>query len=212
MSAPVRLAPTRTNLLRARRRLARVERGAAILRRKREALAAALFALARPAADARVRVLERSRRAYAALLRALAVHGETGLRALSWPGREVRVGLRPTQVWGVPVAEIAVMPRLRRSLGARGTTPGSAGPAAAEAAADFERLVEELLEQAPRELTLRRMAQALSRTSRQIHMLEQRVAPPLREQIAAVQRALEEREREEQRRLRRLVSKRGRRR
>ena len=45
---------------------------------------------------------------------------------------------------------------------------------------------------------------ALARTSRQLHTLEHKVAPALRDRIAAIGRALDEREREEHTRLRQL--------
>ena len=57
---------------------------------------------------------------------------------------------------------------------------------------------------AARELHVRALGQALARTSRQLHTLEQRVAPALRARIAAIGRALDEREREEHTRLRQL--------
>src|SRR3990172_492949 len=77
------IALTRLNLLRAVRRLIRIEKGVELLRRKREALVAEFFQAARPAADARAGIADRARRAYPALLRALALHGSSGLRAMA---------------------------------------------------------------------------------------------------------------------------------
>jgi len=204
-----RVAPTRMNLLRAARRLARVRKGVELLRRKREALVTELFKLARPAADARVRIDTETRRAYPALLRALSMHGRAALRALGWPGREVNVEMEAGSVWGIAVATIIHKPPLARTLAARGTAPGSTGPAAAEAAARFEALAELLLEAAPREMLLRRLGQALAQTSRQVNTLEQRLAPGLEGQMTQVRRTLEEREREERLRLRHLLRRRG---
>lgn len=210
MSAAGRMAPTRMNLLRASRRLDRVRRGVALLRRKREALVSELFQLARPAADARVRIDAETRRAYPALLRALAVQGRAALRHLGWPGREVQVDMEAGSVWGIAVARIVRRPPLGRTLPARGTAPGSTGPAAAEAAARFEALTDLLLEAAPQEMLLRRLGQALAQTSRQVNTLERRLAPGLEGQMGDVRRALEEREREERLRLRHLLGRRER--
>lgn len=203
MSA-ARVAPTRMNLLRAGRRLARVTKGVELLRRKREALVSELFRLARPAADARARVEAEARRAYPALWRALAVHGGTGLAALAWPAREVAVDVTPGLVWGVAVSRIDQRPPAVRTLPARGTPPVAVGPAAVEAASRFEALTDLLLEAAPREMLLRRLGEALAQTSRQVNTLERRLAPTLSSQIATVRRTLEEREREEHRRLKHL--------
>jgi V/A-type H+-transporting ATPase subunit D len=199
-----RLAPTRLNLVRAERRLGRVRKGAALLRRKREALVTELFRLARPAADARRQIEEGSRRGYDRLLSALALHGRAGLRALAWPERDVRVEIESSQVWGVPVATIVSRPPLTRTIGARGNAPGVAGPTTVGAAVEFERLAELLLDAATREMLIRRLGEALSQASRQVHTLERRVAPGLIGQMGTVRRTLEEREREEHLRLKHL--------
>lgn len=77
-------------------------------------------------------------------------------------------------------------------------------PAAAGAAVQFDTLVDLLLDAAPREMLLRRLGDALAQTSRQVNTLERRLAPSLVAQIAAVRRTLDEREREEHLRLKRL--------
>jgi V/A-type H+-transporting ATPase subunit D len=199
-----RLAPTRLNLIRAERRLERVRKGSALLRRKREALVGELFKLARPAADARQQIEEGARRGYARLLSALAIHGHAGLRAMAWPARDLRVEIRSAQVWGVPVANIESWPPLTRTIGARGAAPGAAGPTTIGAALEFERLTELLLDAATREMLIRRLGEALAQASRQVHTLERRVAPSLVGQMGSVRRTLEEREREEHLRLKHL--------
>ncbi len=205
MSAASGLAPTRMNLLRAARRLDRVTRGALLLRRKREALVTELFRLARPAADARAQIVERTRRAYPALLGALAQHGRGGLRAMAWPAREITVDIRAGSVWGIAVSSIERRPRLARTPAARGTAPALTGVAAARATGEFEQLAELLLDAAPREMLMRRLGEALAQTSRQVHTLEQRIAPGLRAQMTTVRRTLDEREREERLRLKHLL-------
>lgn len=198
-------APTRMNLLRALKRLERVRKGVHLLRRKREALVAELFRLARPASDAREQIVARARRAYPALLGALALHGRSGLRALGWPTREVAVRVDGVSLWGIPVTRIVARTPVARSLAARGTAPGSTGPAVALATTEFEALVDLLLDAAPREMLLRRLGQAVAQASRQVNALERRLAPGLAADVTRVRRTLEEREREERMRLKRLV-------
>lgn len=199
-----RLAPTRLNLIRAERRLERVERGAALLRRKREALVTELFRLARPAAGARQQIDDAARQGYARLLAALQLRGRPGLRALGWPERSLQVEIRAAQVWGVPVANITSRPPLVRSVAARGVSPSSGGPSVSATAVEFERLAEMLLDAATREMLIRRLGEALARASRQVHTLERRVSPGLKGQMSRVRRTLEEREREEHLRLKHL--------
>jgi V/A-type H+-transporting ATPase subunit D len=208
MSGPGRMAPTRMNLVRAARRLEQVGKGVSLLRRKREALVGELFKLARPAAGARAEIERATERAYPALLGALAAHGRAGLAALSWPARDVAIEIEPGSVWGIPVSTIVRRPPLARTLAARGTAPGTTGPATVRAATEFERLTELLLDAAPREMLIRRLGEALSQTSRQVNMLERRVAPELRRDMAGVRRTLDEREREERLRLKHLLRRR----
>lgn len=204
-----RAAPTRAELLRSRRLLARVDKGAALLRRKREALVRELFPLAQPAADARRVIGDAAAAAYRAELDALAIDGAGAVAATGWPSRELVVDVEVTRVWGVTVPRLAELPVWDRGLAARGTAPGATGPALFEAANRFERLAAVLLDAASRELHVRSLGQALARTSRQLHTLEQRVAPALRDRIAAIGRALDEREREEHTRLRQLRGRAG---
>lgn len=201
-------APTRSNLLRARARLERVRKGTELLTRKRRALVSELLDLAEPAADARARVAERAVSAYASLLRALAADGAPGLRTTGRPARRIDVEIRERKTWGVDVAEISSRTPVARSVPARQTSPGSAGPGGVQAAEEFEALVELLLDAASREMHIRRLAGALARTSRQVRALERRVGPDLEARIERMSRVLDEREREEHTRLKRLLSRR----
>lgn len=201
-----RTPSTRMNLLLAARRLDRVTRGVALLRRKREALVTELFGLARPAADARAEIGKATRAAYPALLAAFALHGRSGLRALGWPARDLTVEVEPGAIWGIAVSRITARPPLVRTLAARAAAPGLTGPGAAAATVKFERLADLLLDAAPREMLIRRLGEALAQTSRQVNTLERRLAPALGAQVTRIRRALDEREREERLRLKHLKS------
>lgn len=199
---PARVHATRLELLRARRRLERSARGAALLRRKRERLVAELFRLAHPAEDARGRIAAAAQAAYPALLSALAARGLAGVRVTGWPIPEQPLEMEAGSVWGIPTAKILTRAPLQRRPEARGTAPAEAGPETVLAADAFERLAELLLEAAPHEMLLQRLGAALARTSRQVQTLERRVAPHLRAEIGRVREVMEEREREEWLRLR----------
>jgi V/A-type H+-transporting ATPase subunit D len=205
-----RIAATRSNLLRARDRLARVRKGATVVRKKRQALVGELFRLARPALSAREEIASRADAAYARLGEALAIQGRDALRALGWPERRILVDVRPAQIWGVAVADIALAEPVRRTIDARGAPPSSTGPTAEQAAHELEALVELLIAAAPRELRVARLAAAVAQTSRHLQVLEQRLEPHLLAQIALLARTLEEREREAHLVLKRLQRQRGR--
>ena len=183
------------------RRLERISKGASLLRRKREALVSEIVRLARPAVDARALIGEAAARAYPVLLRALTQEGSTGLRAIAWPPRELQLEMSASQVWGIPATSVALREPLKRTLEARGMAPSGVDPGTAASATAFETLAELLLDAAARELLLQRLGLALTRTSRQVNTLEQRVAPQLAHAVLRVRRNLEEREREEHTRL-----------
>lgn len=206
MIALRRTPATRHALLRVGRRLERVRSATELLRRKRSALVNELFLTARPVLDAREAIASQATLAYTALLYAQADRGPQLLHALSLPARELRVELRPTETWGLPGAEISAREPVRRSAAERSPATGAAGPAAVAAASGFEVLVELLLDAASREILIRRLAHALAETSRRVNLLQERVAPALAGDAKRIAATLEEREREEQTRYRRLLT------
>jgi vacuolar-type H+-ATPase subunit D/Vma8 len=195
---------TRAELLRARRLLERVRQGAALLRRKREALVRLLVPLARPVAEDRRAIADAATAAYRSELDALADHGAAGLTSTGWPARILELELDVEHVWGVSVPTVKELPVVERDLAARSTAPGPTGPTLFETANRFEELAARLLAAIAREVNVRALGAAVSRTSRQLHTLEHRVAPALVARVAELGRALAERDREDQSRLRSL--------
>lgn len=206
----LRAAPTRAELLRARRLLERVRQGATLLRRKREALVRTLVPLARPVAEERRAIAETAAAAYEAELEAVALDGEGAVAATGWPARTVEVELEVERVWGVVVPSLRQPPAFDRDLVSRATAPAATDTAVFEAANRFEALATRLLAAVARESHVRALGGALAKTTRQLHTLEQRVAPELAERITAAGRALAERDREDQIRLRKLRDRRAR--
>lgn len=198
-------AATRSNLVRLRRRREQVDRGAALLRRKRESLVAELFERAKPAVGERRAIEDEAATAYRALLDALAGVSSDEARALGLPLREVRVDLVPRDVWGIRGVALQKQPVVVRTLAARGVAEGPNDAPAEETAERFERLLELLLAAAPEELFMRRIGHALGRVTRLVNTLEQRVAVSLARDAQTMQGTLEEREREEHLRLKRFL-------
>jgi V/A-type H+-transporting ATPase subunit D len=187
-----------------------VQRGVEVLLRKRRALVRELLQCARDAADASVRVERAAQPAYAALLRAQAAQGHASLDVLGRPRREIGVEIDVVRSWGVNAARILGRDRIRRTAAERGAAPGSLAPAASAAADGFEVLCEMLLDGASRELLMRRLARTLASTSRQVNLLERRVAPRLAAEIRRTRATLGEREREDCVRLEQLLHRRSR--
>ena len=192
---------TRSSLLQLSRRLDQVNRGAALLEKRRDALVIQLFARVRPSIDARRRIDQQAALAYRALVDALSAAGRAELAALGWPSRVVQMATPAP----APSAGVAA-PTLLRDAAARSLVPGQYEPAAGIAAQAFERLLEILLATAPEEFAIRRLGRELAHTVRQVNVLEQRVAVDLARARVRVRRTLDEREREEAVRLRRIAA------
>lgn len=204
------IPPTRSGLVKANAQLGRVRKGRELLNRKREALISELFKSARPALNAREEVAERAQEAYRTLLSALSVQGRAALETFAWPEREVELVLEETHVWGISVPSVASHTPIQRTLTARETSAPSVGPATAQAATEFERLIELVLEALPKEQLVRRLGDALAKATRQVNTLQLRVEPKLAAELSAVKRLLEERERDERSRLRHVLRRRER--
>jgi len=112
-------------------------------------------------------------------------------------------------VWGVPTPSVSAPP-LARAADARGSSPTSWGPASVAAARSHEAAVEVLLRIASRELHLARLGEEIQETSRRINALEQILLPALGAEAARIEAALDERDREDAVRLKRLRHKRAR--
>ena len=199
-----RVAVTRSNLLRLRAQLVRVRKGAEIIKRQRQALVTHLFKIARPAVDSRVEIARHATDAATALLDALANNGYDGLRGLAGPERAIEVEIRPSQIWGVAVADVERVAPVRRTLDARGTPPGSTGESAARAADEYEQLVDLMIGAAANEVRMTRLADAVAVASQRMRVLQERVEPQLVGEIGVAARTLQEREREEHLRLKHL--------
>jgi vacuolar-type H+-ATPase subunit D/Vma8 len=199
---------TRASALRYARRLEQVRRGAALLKRKRQALVEELFRRARTAIASREAIDAQTLRAWRALWNALSSSGSDGLTPFGWPTREIDVDLATIELWGIRAVQLTGRPPLVRGVAARAALPDVAGAASHDAAREFERLLELLIDAAPEEQAVRRLGDALSRTTRLVNTLEQRVVVRLALDLAAIRRTLAEREREEHLRIKHVIGRR----
>ena len=197
------LSPTRTELLGQRRRAALAEQGRDLLKDKRAALVRAfqertalllrrLEELRRAAADARARLDE-----------ARAVLGPAAVESASFAAAgRVAVAVHSSMVAGVVVVDVE-HDDVRRAPTERGFALALADADVDVVAAAYEQEVAEVLELAPLELSVRRLAEEIARTTRQVNALEYVVVPRLRTGARRIELLLDEREREETARLKR---------
>jgi V/A-type H+-transporting ATPase subunit D len=194
--------------IRGRRDIA--SKGARLLRAKREVLAGEIWRMMREVLEGRARLDEALRDAVKALALSKALDGQGALESLAdVAGRDVPVRVDVRRVWGVPTPSVAA-PSLARPADARGSAPTSWGPSGVEAARRHEEALDVLLRIASRELHLARLGEETQETSRRINALEQILLPSLGAEGARIEAALDERDREDAVRLKRLRQKRAR--
>ncbi len=196
-------APTRTEMLNRRRAADLAEQGRDVLADKRTALlrefqdrsaelVLRLSQLQASAADARARLEE-----------SVASVGTSMVSSASFAAAStVGVAARSSVIAGVVVVDLQHA-EVRRDPADRGYAATTTDPAVDAVAQEYEREVRDLLDLAALELTVRRLAMEIARTTQQVNGLEHLVIPRLRSEQRRIALALEEREREENARLRR---------
>ncbi len=123
------------------------------------------------------------------------------------PGRAVQVELLPVTVLGLAVPAVAPLD-LVRTPDARGRAVAASGPALELAALRFEEAMTTAVRLATMEARVRRLAREIRRTRSRVNALRTRIIPRLEADTRAIELVLEQREREDRFRLKRVKSRR----
>lgn len=195
---------TRTGLLATRAQLALARQGQALLEQKRDALLRELYQEVQVIHAARDELETAAFEAQLALDEARVRLGdEVVAAAAAGAVDEPPIEVRPASVMGVAVP--AVTPRsFVRAIGDRGRAPLVSGPALEDAAERFEIELTVAIRLATIEARVRRLAREIRRTSSRVNALRFRVVPELAGEATAIGLALEQREREDHFRLKRV--------
>jgi len=197
------VSTTRTELLARRARIALAAQGRDLLKDKRAALAAELTRLSTSVLEAMEALERRAAEGRRALADVRSFDGPEAVdsAALAAAGT-VSTQLSNRSVAGVRVVELHHEPVVRART-ARGYSLVTTTPLVDAAASAFERQLQLLLDVAATELSVRRLAEEITRTTRRVNALEHVVIPRLERERDAIQAALDERELEDRVRLRR---------
>ena len=199
-----RTSATRTELVALKAEEEAAREGLALLRGKREALVADLFAVVDQAVSARDRYAEALLRAEDALAVSLGLDGRAGAESAAFAARrDLPVRVLEKNLWGVRFPEIEARGVVRAS-DARGYAFPAVASATNAAARGFERVLDAAIGIVSYEGRLRRMGAEVRKATRRINVLTESVLPHLRGRMRAVRLALEEREREDAFRMKRF--------
>jgi len=202
------ISPTRMNLLSRRKQIALALQGIELLKRKRDALVNNFFKVARIASRSRRELESLAFQAYKNLALSKAFTRPEELRVVEISSsREILSEIEIKSIWGVKVPEIKT-PFLRREPWERDWNPHLQSIYTLKASEGFEHLMESLISLANEEIKIERLGEEIKKTTRRVNALEQVVVPQLRNEILFIKSVLEEREREDIFRLKRLKKKR----
>jgi len=202
-----KLSPTRLELLAIRAQIALAQQGRNLLKEKRKAMMQEFMGAAEDLLQ-KGDELERSAAvARRALAQAEAVDGPEFVRSASFAARaEANIAIESRQVMGVWVPRLE-RKNFSRALTGRGYSLVGTSTRIDEAARRFEQELNIVVEVAAHQATLRRLAAEIQRTSRRVNALENVTLPRLLAQCRWIGMTLEEREREDLFRLKRVQQK-----
>lgn len=198
------VSPTRTELLTCRAQIRLAQQGAKLLRGKREALVREFLAEIRTFKADREAMLKLLTEAGQSLIRALSMDGEQTVHSVALAsGRPVSVEIVERNIWGTKVADVESAYHARRP-GQHGYALLSTTARVDETVSRFEQSVESIIKVAPKFHKLGRLAEEIRKTTRRVNALEQRLLPSLEEQVRYIRSVLDQREREDIFRLKRI--------
>lgn len=198
------ISPTRMNLLALKRQLSLAEQGLDLLKKKRDALLAEFFGTVDAAIDMRDALESIARDAMYSLVLAKAHEGTANVRSASFAGGgDITVDLKGKNVMGVYIPSVGKKSVVRSVL-ARGYSLSGVSCRIDEVANMFEKELNCIIEVAGVETKLRRLGDAIQKTSRRVNALDYVLIPRLKQQANWIRRTLEEREREDIFRLKRM--------
>ncbi len=199
--------PTRMELIKLRRRIAMAKKGHDLLKMKRDGLIMEFRTILEDAKRVIYEMIDRYKEAQQKLALAMAADGVIAVKSIALSVEKSPVfSLKRKNIMGV-VVPVIKRERVRKPLSERNY--GIIGTTARidEAVEAFEALIDAILEVAEIETTLKRLIEEIDRTKRRVNALEFKVIPEMEESARYITFKLEEMDRENIIRLKKIKSK-----
>lgn len=198
------IKPTRSELINIKRKIKLSERGYNILKMKRDGLILEFFRVLEEAKNTRGELQEKYRVAKEMIALSNTIEGTISLKAAAFSVRETpEITVKPKNVMGVVVPEITSK-KVRKHLLERGYGLLGTSPVLDETANAYESLVDSVVRSAEIETTMKKLLDEIESTKRRVNALEYRVIPELTEARDFIKMRLDEMEREELFRLKKI--------
>jgi V/A-type H+-transporting ATPase subunit D len=197
--------PTRTELIAIKRKIALYGRGYKLLKMKRDGLVLEFFNILTKARDIRSKIISDYKKADEKLTIATGVDGETAVQSVAFSRHEdPKVIMGCKNVMGTLVPTTLESGTVKRRIDQRGYGIIGMSVRIDEAADAYEQLVEDIILAAELETTLRKLVEEIEKNKRIVNALEFRILPELKKNEAFIRTRLEEMERENVFRLKRI--------
>jgi len=201
---PENISATRMNLLMLKNQAGLARQGVELLKRKRDALVMEFFKIVKQTLQSRQELSKTMSQAYEDLTLTKAIEGENTVKSIAMAGaREITLEDQLRNVWGVKIPEFAEENWTRSPL-TRGVSPAALSARMHGCALSFEKLTSLLVQIASIEVRLRRLGLEIKKTTRRVNALEQIILPTMIAQIRFIRGVIEQREREDIFRLKKI--------
>jgi len=199
--------PTRKNLMAIEDRIELSERGHDTLEKKRDGLIMEFMDILDQAQDVRSDMDDAYNRAQHAINMARAMDGDVAVRGAAAALKDhPEITTQSKNIMGVVVPQIESS-KVRKSLDERGYGVLGTSARIDEAAEAYEELIEQIVLAAEVETAMKKMLDEIETTKRRVNALEFTLLPQLYENQEYIEQKLEEQEREEIFRLKKIKSK-----
>jgi V/A-type H+-transporting ATPase subunit D len=196
--------PTRMELIRKNAQIKLAEQGRDLLREKMDALIQEFFHIMESVSKSRDELEIVAETAQRSLLTALAVDDSVTLKSASFATRKgLFLEIKGKNIMGVPVP-VLEKKRVSKSVLERGYSIISTSGRIDEAAEKFEMELDLIIGLAETETSLKRLGGEIQMTRRRVNALEQVLIPDLKKQAKYIKNAIDEREREDLFRLKKV--------
>lgn len=196
--------PTRMELLKLKRRVKLADKGHRLLKEKRDALISEFMVVIKKYKDARKKVEENLKTAFYNLLMAQVLLGSRDMEQISAITlRDVNLDFATKNIMGVSVPIMKIHNLVRR-INERGYGLLSTNAKLDDAARSFEESLSVIVRLAEVEESVRRIAEEAEKTKRRVNALEYIVIPRLKATIKHIEMRMEEIERENFMRLKKI--------
>lgn len=198
------IKPTRSELIGLKRRIKLSERGYKILKMKRDGLIIEFFKVLEVAKTTRSELNRNYAKAVEMMAVANTVEGSLGVKAAAFSVQQVpMITLNSKNIMGVVVPQITSTSVKKRMID-RGYGVLGTSSTIDDTASSFEELVESIVKSAEIETTMKRLLEEIEKTKRRVNALEFKVIPELKAARDFIKMRLDEMEREELFRLKKI--------